>query len=404
MIFSALDALAFDPEPRSTFLPSSPNERRDDRRGGRGGGRGSDRDWPPRGGGGGYGDSYGDRGGGGGGFGGGGGGGERPAHLRLNLAAPSRAPTSSSFVSGSSDNSSRADDGDKWSNVFSKKNAGMTFGQAGMGTGMRGGGSGSGGDARFANSFGGGGGGGGGYGRSRTSPETEAAWAQDPAEIAREREAAEAKAAKKKENEETKRKEKEAREAAAAAEEAAKQAEQEKVEQAKQVAKQVYSTGLKGNAIVEHVAGLAEKPTGATMLVEIFANYDDVKSLKWCTKDEYGALLSHLIGTDTKQQVAALNETQRYCHSLKFPKVDVKGTMKSLFERFFTLYYQLEIINEDGFSAWQDDEDDTIPGRVDAVVQTTAFMGVIFAVSEDEEGDGDEEEDEDEIDAPQETA
>ena len=56
------------------------------------------------------------------------------------------------------------------------------------------------------------------------------------------------------------------------------------------------------------------------------------------------------------------------------------------------------------FSAWQDDEDANIPGRVDAVVQTTAFMGVIFAVSEDEEGDGDEEEDEDEIDAPQETA
>lgn len=270
----------------------------------------------------------------------------------------------------------------------------MTFGQAGMGRGNTGG------DARFANSFGGPNGG----GHSRTSPETEAAWAQDPAEIAREKAATEAKAAKKKEKEEAKRREKEAREAVAAAEELAKQAEKEKVERAKKVAKEVYSTGLTGEAIVEHVTSLAEKPTGATMLVEIFANYDDVKSLKWCTMSEYGSLLHYLIGTDVKQQVAALNETQRYCHSLKFPKVDVKGTMKSLFERFFTLYYQLEIINEDGFSAWQDDDDDTIPGRVDAVVQTTAFMGVIFAVSEDEEGDEYGEGEEDEIDAPQETA
>ena len=47
----------------------------------------------------------------------------------------------------------------------------------------------------------------------------------------------------------------------------------------------MYSTGLKGNAIVEHVAGLAEKPTGATMLVEIFANYDcDITQKDICGK------------------------------------------------------------------------------------------------------------------------
>ena len=318
---------------------------------------------------------------------------ERPAHLKLNLSAPSRAPTSSSFVSQSSSNSSAAEEGDKWSNVFSKKNSGMTFGQAGMGRGSVSG------DARFAKSFGGDGTSSGGY--SRSSRETDAAWAQDPAEIAREKQPLRPRLRRRKRRK--KRSEKrEAREAAAAAEEAAKQAENEKIERAKQIAKEVYSTGLKGDSIVEHVTSLSEKPTGAAILIEIFANYDDVKGFKWCTMDEYGSLLRYLIGTDVKQQVTALNETQRYCHNLKFPKVDVKGTMKSLFERFFSLYYQLEIINEDGFSAWQDDDDDTIPGRVDAVVQTTTFMSIIFAVSEDEEGD--EYEEEEEIDAPQETA
>ena len=78
---------------------------------------------------------------------------------------------------------------------------------------------------------------------------------------------------------------------------------------------------------------------------------------------------------------------------------------KSLFERFFTLFYQREIVSEDGFSAWADDDDDTVPGRVDAVVQTTAFLRVITEVIEDdEEGEEGEEEEEDEIDAPRETA
>ena len=61
-------------------------------------------------------------------------------------------------------------------------------------------------------------------------------------------------------------------------------------------------------------------------------------------------------------------------------------------------------MSDEGFAAWRDDEDDDneIPGRVDAVVQTTPFMLIIFAEDEEEEGEEDEAED-DEIDAPMQT-
>lgn len=307
---------------------------------------------------------------------------------------------------GSSSAAASSGDGDdKWNSVFKKGGgtSGLTFGQAGMGRGADSG------DSRFAGKFGNNAPS--GYSRSsssRTSAQTEAAWAQDPAEIAREEEAKAAKLAKKKEKEAAKKKEKEEREAAKAAEDAKKQEELERVEKAKTIASQVYATGLKGDALVEHITALSEKPTGSTLMREIFASHGDINSLQWGANDEYGAALSYLIGTNTKDMVGTLNEAQRYCHGLKFPKVEVKGNKKSLFERFFTLFYQREIVSEDGFSAWADDDDDTVPGRVDAVVQTTAFLRVITEVIEDdeegEEGDEGEEEEEDEIDAPRETA
>ena len=388
----------------------SPNERRDDRRGGRGGGRD---------GGGGFGSdesSWGGRGGaarGPGGFGGSGGYGardtefkssERPSHLKLNLE-PRSGGGMGMGASGSTSTASAGGEGDdKWSSVFKKGGgtSGMTFGQAGMGRGDSG-------DSRFAGKFGNsappGYSGSSGYSSSsRTSAETEAAWAQDPAEIAREEEAKAAKLAKKKEKEAAKKKEKAEREAAKAAEEAKKKEELEKTEKAKSIAKQVYSTGLKGDALVEHITGLSEKPTGSTLMREIFASYGDVNSLKWGADDEYGTALKFLIGTSVKEMVATLNEAQRYCHSIKFPKVEVKGNMKSLFERFFTLFYQRDIVSEDGFSGWADDDDDTVPGRVDAVVQTIAFLRVITKAIEVDEEEGEEEEEEDEIDAPRETA
>ncbi len=301
----------------------------------------------------------------------------------------------------SSGSSSSSDPEDKWSSVFKKGGgtSGLTFGQAGMGRGDVGGG-----DSRFAGKFGSSAPPGYSSGQPyRESAETKAAWTQDPAELAREEEAKAAKLAKKKEKELAKKKEKEEREAAKALEEAKKKAELDKLEHAKSIAKQVYSTGLKGDALVEHITGLSDRPTGSTLVKEIFASYEDVKSLKWCTPDEYGSALSHLIGSNAKEMVAVLNEAQRYCHGLKFPKIEVKGNMKSLFERFFTLFYQLEIVSEEGFSAWADDDDDTVPGRVDAVVQTTAFLRVITDVIIDDEEEGEEEEEE-EIDAPRETA
>ena len=149
----------------------------------------------------------------------------------------------------------------------------------------------------------------------------------------------------------------------------------------------------------EHVAGLSTKPTAAALLTEILATEADVQGLKWSMNEAYGAALGALARDSVKDQVSTLYAVQKYCHANKFPKIGAKKT--SLIQMMFQVLYKYEIISEEGFAAWRDDEEEDLPGRVDAVVQTTPFMLIIFA--EDEEEEGEEEDDRDEIDAPMES-
>ena len=325
-----------------------------------------------------------------------------------------------------------ADDSDKWSSVFGKSGRGGAsdaygsgdarggggFGGAG-GFGNGGGGSRFGGsadsDPRFAGKFGGGGGGGGGGGyggdaRGMGGGGRQASGAPLPtkgptaAEIAAEKAQKETeKALKKAARDAADAKVAEEKAAARAATEAAKAAATAAADAALNVAKEVFATGKKGVPLEEHVMMLDTKPTGAALLSEVLANLPeaDVQGLKWALPNHFGAALSSLVNTP-KDQLAVIYACQRYCHSKKFPKVVSGTTPTSLIMLMFQVLYKYEICNEDGFALWNDDEEEQ-PGRVDALVQTTTFMAVLFEPDEVEVLDEEDEEEGEELDAPRET-
>eukprot|EP00605_Chrysophyceae_sp_TOSAG23-4_P000448 GSChrysophyteH1.ASY1.ANO1.506.1 assembled CDS len=222
-------------------------------------------------------------------------------------------------------------------------------------------------------------------------------------DIAREKESKEKeKAARKAAREAEEAKKKAEKEAAKAAKEAAAQAAKEAAAQAEVVAKEALDSGLKGDALAEHISGLQSKPTCAALLKCIlgFVPEEEVNTLKWSLPEAYGTALKSLCKT-TQQQVDTIYVCQQYCHDHKFPKIGPKKS--ALIQLMFQVLYKYEIVDEYGFSKWRDDESD-VAGRVDATVQTTPFMQILFQPEEDEEGsDDDEDEEEEEIDAPRET-
>ena len=400
-----------------------------------GGGYGGDR------GGGGYGGDRGGYGGDRGGGGGGGGGGyeERPAHLRLNLtstraappappsedapsaapssvdkfskafgggAAPSRMGPGPGMGSGPGMGMGGGRSGDARSGGYGDRGGGGFGGDRGGGYGGGFGGGGAGGfgrrnddvdnDPRFSSRFGGGGAPGGNAGNSAA---LSFVVQKSEDELNAEAAAKEAKAAKRREREETERKEKEAKAAALAAKAAALEAEKEADAAAANAASSALSNDSKGDAFAEFVMGLANKPNGAALITEILSRESDPNSLKWCSLAEYGAAIRDLVKGKPRDQMRALNAVQIHCNKYKFPKIDVKGTKRCLIDLVFQLLYKNEVIEEAGYLAWADDEDE-VPGRVTAIVQTTEFMRVI---TEPELEEYDEDAEDEEIDLDRET-
>lgn len=305
----------------------------------------------------------------------------------------------------------------KWGTVFGKRSGDARGAGAMMpdsyGGSNRGGGFGGDSDPRFAGKFGSSGGGGVyGGGSQQQQPRQLGAPARgaplptlgpSKSEIEAEKKAKEdEKAAKKAAREEAARIVKEEKAAAAAAKDAAAQAAKDEEEAALLVAKNVYDTGLQGEALAEHISGLSSKPTCAALITHILEalSKEEVQSLKWSMTDNYGAALASL-SSSTKAQLAALYSCQQYCHDNWFPKCGPKQS--PLISLMFQCLYKYEVVLEGGFSAWADDDESTIPGRMNATVQTTNFMTLLFAAEEEEYDSEADEEDEDEIDAPQAT-
>ena len=249
-------------------------------------------------------------------------------------------------------------------------------------------------DPRFANKFGGGGGGSSG-GPLTTNRRAESlagiptigqseAEKKKAAKLEEERKAKEEKAAKAKAKAEA--------EAQAKAElEAAKQAAKAREEAARVHAATALASGKKGVELRDEIAGMAEKPTGASLLSNILVGLEDKQSYTWVTKEEYGEALAFLVENDDDAQFRLINELVKFYNTIQFPKIEVKSGTRALIEVVFQLLYSLDIIDAPGFNKWWDDEDeDEVPGRQKSIVQTTSFMTWLNEADESDDEDDDD--------------
>lgn len=83
----------------------------------------------------------------------------------------------------------------------------------------------------------------------------------------------------------------------------------------------------------------------------------------------------------TKKEVSLLYGVQRFYSDIEFPKND-KGVpmMQSV---FYSLYND-DIVEEDGFQEWRDDEDESIPDKFKALIQVTDFFTWLNDAEEEE--------------------
>lgn len=160
------------------------------------------------------------------------------------------------------------------------------------------------------------------------------------------------------------------------------------------------STGLKGDMLVDHIKSSDSVVTGSMLLKGVLEQTENEMS-QWWIKSNYGAALAFLLQSSFDDQVSALYVIQEFCHSKKFPKVEVKGVTRKLIEYYFGLMLSNEFVDAESFIAWADDSSarsDTSLGRLDAIVQTTNFVQSIRHAMMATEDDPDD----DEVDAPRE--
>ena len=161
---------------------------------------------------------------------------------------------------------------------------------------------------------------------------------------------------------------------------------------AKTVVTDIIGTGLKGAELCSYIEKLEVIPTGSVLISEVLLNLEDPLSTAWCTRSEYGSAIAILVSGNSKAQIRALNEIQLHCNKLMFPKVDARGLIEILFE----LCYTQEVIEYEGFIAWSEDNAE-VPGKINAIVQTTNFIRLL---SEHDFDDDENENEGEEIDAP----
>ena len=213
--------------------------------------------------------------------------------------------------------------------------------------------------------------------------------------------AADEKAARKAAKAEAERKRKEEAELQAAR--AAEEKEKAKADAilATAAAESAYSSGLQGEELATFVKDMNPKPSGAALLKIILSKLTVSDPLcTWSRGDAYGAALQQLLADDSKAQMMALYEVQRYCQQNAFPKISVKSGKRGLIEVMFQILYEKDIIDERGFVEWADDDNVSSLGKTDALVQTCSFMQWL---REEEEEEGAEEEEEEEIDEVRQT-
>ena len=114
----------------------------------------------------------------------------------------------------------------------------------------------------------------------------------------------------------------------------------------------------------------------------------------WATADQYGPLLEHLLsekGLDIHMPVIA--ETARVLNELGFPK-DASKKFSHLSEALFCGLYNNDILPEEAFIFWSEDNETEHEGKMKLMIQTTKWLNWLKTPDDDEESEEDDSDDE----------
>lgn len=165
--------------------------------------------------------------------------------------------------------------------------------------------------------------------------------------------------------------------------------EQAELELSQATANQVASCGKLGQELVDFAKSLENVPVRQTLLAVFKDMGDSVASGEWCKEDQLGALCKHLCAGKSRvkkqKQAQIIYAVQETFDVLRFPRTD---DGESKLQRLFYAMYNEDVVEEDGFQEWRyAEEDEDIPGKLEALTQCNEFLLFLDQPDEDDEDD-----------------
>jgi hypothetical protein len=109
----------------------------------------------------------------------------------------------------------------------------------------------------------------------------------------------------------------------------------------------------------------------------------------WAEPENYGTALVALCEDNADAQMQVLWAIQKYCDTLKFPKVDDEYLVQAMFRAM----YKYDLAEPDAFDLWKEDEsEENSQGKMKAVIQTMDWFNWLEEDDDDDEEEYEEEE------------
>ena len=154
------------------------------------------------------------------------------------------------------------------------------------------------------------------------------------------------------------------------------------------VAASILSSLKQSAALWDFIKAMPQAPRASALIAAILqSDLQCVGDNTWLKPDKFGCALRGLLEDRPEEQVDALYEIQRHCHSLHYPKVDnFKGAAVPLISSLFQQLFASGVVEPECFVAWSEDELRSDDSKPLAVVQTIEFMARVHAIIEAAEG------------------
>lgn len=198
---------------------------------------------------------------------------------------------------------------------------------------------------------------------------------------------------KKREEEEKAAAEKKAAEEAAAAKEKAEKEAAEQAAKAAAAESTLLDEFISGNKLGDELKQwCADQGSVLPSVEKLIFHLLSEKELKnpdpecgWAEQEKYGSALVSLIDDGALEQMQVLWAIQKYCDTQGFPKINDEYLVQAMFRAM----YKHDLVVDDAFIEWKEDEsEEHATGKMNTVIQTTAWFDWL---EEDDDDDEDEE-------------